>query len=319
MKMCPRGGGIVISLVLSVAPAEASVITTSPATIWNTYSRFRLATYHTGKLSNVCFIKAPWGPYSWGIEASTFSDPRNHRLEAAQFSRRPTGVASLAGMDSNSRWGFVRYVQGDIWGRSHCGAIPWRVPPPLRTSGRRPVIKLDYRRDGGRLLTRNDSWLMPAVNVWFSSPAFPPGGDKAGRKPLVMDLAFGYQCNIPGCKLGSFEDEYAFHYQRFIPYVRYGDRARCGGRPAWRCYTIPLSGMIRDALRHDWRPSGPLAGAGRSLRLYQLDVLIEFYNSRGAASIDNVRVERAQIDSTLLASAGDLGPRSGHEAMASPS
>jgi hypothetical protein len=77
--MCPRGGGIVISLVLSVAPAEASVITTSPATIWNTYSRFRLATYHTGKLSNVCFIKAPWGPYSWGIEASTFSALRVER------------------------------------------------------------------------------------------------------------------------------------------------------------------------------------------------------------------------------------------------
>jgi len=28
-----------------------------------------------------------------------------------------------------------------------------------------------------------------------------------------------------------------------------------------------------------------------SLSLYQLDVLIEFYNSRGAASIDNVRLE----------------------------
>jgi hypothetical protein len=57
--------------------------------------------------------------------------------------------------------------------------------------------------------------------------------------------------------------------------------------------------MIRDALRHDWRPSGPLGGAGRSIRLYQVDVLIEFYNSRGSASIDNVRVEHAHFGSSL--------------------
>ena len=309
MKMCLRVGGIVTLLVFSIAPGPA-LATTSPATIWNTYSRFRVPVYDSGRLSNVCFIKAPWGSHSWGVEASSFSDPRNHRLQAARFSRRRTGVATLAGMDSNSRWGFVRYVQGDIWGRSHCGAIPWRIPPPLATSGRQPVVKVDYRRDGGRLLTPHNSWLMPAINIWFSSPAFPPGGDKTGHKPLVMDLAFGYQCNIPGCKLGSFEDEYAFHYQRFVPYRRFGDRTRCGGRPAWRCYTIPLNGFIRDAVRHDWRPSGPLDGAGRSLRLYQLDVLIELYNSRGAASIDNVRVEHASFVSS---------PATGHEAMASPS
>ncbi len=293
MRMCLRVFAIATYIVLAVVPAEALVA--SPWSLWNASGRFRLATYDSGKLSKACFIKAPWGSHSWGLEASTFSDPRNHRLEAARFARRRMGTAYLSGRDSNSRWGFVRYVQGDIWGRSHCGAIPWRIPPPLRTRGRELVLKVDYRRESGRLLTQGNSWLMPAVNLWFSSPALPAGGDKVGHKPIVMDLAFGVQCNIPGCKLGSFEDRYAFHYQRFIPYRRYGDRARCEGRPAWHCYTIPLNGMIRSALRHDWSPSGSIEGARRSLSLYQLDVLIELYNSQGAASIDNVRLEHRQI------------------------
>jgi len=291
VRLCVAG--IVTSVMLSGVPVEAQVI--PPPNVWNADGRFRLPSYDSGRLSRVCFIKAPWGRNSWGIEASTFSDPRNHRLQRARFFRRHAPAAYLSGMDSNSRWGFVRYVQGDVWGRSHCGRIPWRVPRPLGTSGRQLVLEVDYRRESARLLTSRDSWLMPAVNLWFSSPALPAGGDKTGNMPLVMDLAFEYRCNIPGCKLGSFQDVHAFHYQRFLPYRRYADRARCEGRPAWRCYSIPLNGLIRNALRHDWKPSGPITRARHSLRLYQLDVLIEFYNSRGAASIDNVRLRHRQV------------------------
>jgi hypothetical protein len=294
MRIRRRVAGIATSLVLIAVPAAAHV---APPNVWNASGRFRLAAFDTGRLSNVCFIKAPWGRRSWGIEASTFSDPRNHRLARARFTRRRTGAVHLSGMDTNSRWGFVRFVQGDVWGRSHCGTIPWRVPPALRTIGRQLVLEVDYRRESGRLLTPRNSWLMPAVNLWFSSPALPTGGDKTGHKPIVMDLAFEYRCNIPGCKLGSFEDVHAFHYQRFLPYRRFADRPRCIGRPAWRCYSIPLNGLIRNALRHDWKPSGPIAGARRSLNLYQLDVLIEFYNSRGSASIDNVRLKHRRIGS----------------------
>jgi hypothetical protein len=263
----------------------------SPWQTWNADPRFDVATYDSGPSSNRCFINAPWGSDSWGVEGSTFSDPLDHRLELSRFARRRTGQAFLSGRDSHGRWGFVRFVQGDIWSRSHCGAIPWHVPPALQTSGRELVLEVDYRRESGGLLTANDSWLMPAVNLWFSSPALPAGGDKVGRKPLVMDLAFGYSCNIPGCKLGSFEDEYGFHYQRLLDDQRYEDRARCAGRPTWRCYTVPLNGLIEDALRHDWSPSGPMDAALGSLSLYQLDVLIELYNSKGSASIDNVRLD----------------------------
>jgi hypothetical protein len=295
MRMRRRVAGIATSVVISAVPTEGQVA--APPNIWNADGRFHLTSYDTGELSNVCFINAPWGRQSWGVEASTFSDPSNHRLQTARFIRRYGRAAYLSGMDTKSRWGFVRFVQGDVWGRSHCGPIPWRVPPPLRTSGRQLVLEVDYRRESARLLTPRNSWLMPAVNLWFSSPALPAGGDKTGHKPLVMDLAFGYRCNIPGCKLGSFEDVYAYHYQRFIPYRRYANPARCEQRPAWRCYSIPLNGLIRNALRHDWKPSGPIARARNSLSLYQLDVLIEFYNSRGSASIDNVWLKHRQIDS----------------------
>jgi len=132
---------------------------------------------------------------------------------------------------------------------------------------------------------------MPAVNLWFSSPAFPAGGDKHGRKPLVLDLALDHSCNIPDCELRHFDDADAFHYQRFIRYKKYKDRARCNDRPGWRCYTIPLNGLIRNALTRDWELSGHIANAGSTLRLYQLDFLIELHNAEGAASIDNVRLE----------------------------
>ena len=281
--------GIATFVTSSIVPTAARV--ESPWEVWNVHGDFGLPAFDTGALSGRCFIDAPWGPSSWGVEGSTFSDPVDHRLEASRFSVRRDGSAQLSGADASGRWGFVRYVQGDVWGRSHCGAIPWVTPSPLLTAGRELVLKVDYRRDSGELLATQDSWLMPAVNLWFSSPDLPAGDDKRGHKPLVMDLAFGYSCNIPGCRLRSFEDVYGFHYQRLLQYRRYEDRARCAGRPRWRCFTVPLDGLIRDALGLEWAASGRIEEAGRSLSLYQLDVLIEFYNSRGAASIDNVWLE----------------------------
>jgi len=288
MRGIRRVVGVLTSTMFMIAPAVGHVA--SPWRTWNAQGGFGVRNYDSGTLSNQCFINAPWGPSSWGVEGSTFSDPVNHRLESSRFARRQAGNAYLNGIDAEGRWGFVRFVQGDVWGRSHCGAIPWLKPAPLNTAGRQLVLEVDYRRESAMLLTTGNSWLMPAVNLWFSSPALPRGGDKTGHKPLVMDLAFGYNCNIPGCKLGSFEDANGFHYQRFLPYQLYEDRARCTGRPNWRCYTVPLNGMIQDALRHSWSGSGPVTAASRSFSLYQFDVLIEFYNSRGSASIDNAKI-----------------------------
>lgn len=261
--------------------------------VWNVHSRFSLPAYDSGNQTDSCFIAAPWGPGSWGLEGSTFTDPLNHALEGSRFAIFPQKAeAYLYGKDSTGRWGSVRFRQGDVWGGSHCGSIPWHVPRPLRVRNRTIVLKLDYFPDLRNLLTANDSWVMPAINLWFSSPGFPAGGDKLGRKPLVLDLAVDHSCNIPGCGLRSFEDAAAFHYQRLVRYKKkYRDRARCRNRPGWRCYTIPLNGIIRTALSRQWELSGGIAHAASMLRLYQLDALIELHNAEGAASIDNVRIE----------------------------
>lgn len=286
---------LLIALITALVIAGVVAVEAQAKTVWkvwNAHSRFNLPVYESGNQYNTCFIAAPWGSQSWGVEASTFTDPLNHTLDAARFALFPKHAeAYLYGMDLTGRWGSVRYIQGDVWGGSHCGTIPWHIPPSLRKKGRQLVLKVDYYRDTRNLLTLNDSWVMPAVNLWFSSPIFPAGGDKRGRKPLVFDLALDHSCNIPDCELRHFEDADAFHYQRFIGYKKYKDRARCKDRPGWRCYTISLNGLIRNALARDWELSGRIANAGSTLRLNQLEFLIELHNAEGAASIDNVRLE----------------------------
>ena len=123
--------------------------------VWNAHSRFKLPAYEPGNQYNSCFIAAPWGAQSWGLLASTFTGPLNHTLDAARFALFPNHAdAYLYGKDLTGRWGSVRYIQGDVWGGSHCGTIPWRIPPSLRKKKRQLVLKVDYYRDTRNLLTR---------------------------------------------------------------------------------------------------------------------------------------------------------------------
>src|SRR5262249_55886458 len=181
---------------------------------------FSLGAFDNGNLNEACTQLAPWGD-SWGIDAETFTSPDTHALAGARFLVYDRGggndAAYFYGKESDGRWGFVRYIQGDMWGGGNCGPIAWHRFAPVPTHGRSVHMHLSLYRDTTQLLTSSQSWIMFAINVWFSSPDMPkPGGDKLGRKPLVMDLAFHHECNMSGCKLRNYEDDSAYHYQALV-------------------------------------------------------------------------------------------------------
>ncbi len=261
-------------------------------TVWNPNGTFALPSHDTGDISNAYFVSAPWGSGSWGIEASTFTSAP-YTLSNARFRLlNPPGQAYLYGKETAGEWGLVKVVVGDVWGGTRTGPIPWNVPPPLAIVDKNLTLKLDIYRDTEHLLTSDESWLMIAVNLWFSSPDLPAGTDKTGRKPLVFDLALYHECNFGGCALGSFEDADAFHYQTIIGETSL-DAARCLNRPGWQCWTISLNDYIQAALAFDWQITGSIASAGSSLSLYEASALIELKMAEGAMSLDNFQIESA--------------------------
>ena len=245
------------------------------ARTWNNNGDFELPVIDTGNVGGQCYIYAPWGNTSWGVEGYTFSDPENHTITWSRF-RSSGHEGYLYGKEESGKWGLVRYIQGDVWGGSYCGIIPWNIPSPLPIDGKNISLNMDIFRDTNSLLSSSDSWIMFAVNIWFSSPELPGGNDISGHKPLVMDLIFYHQCNWTGCGYGVFEDNDAFHYQVFIGETPYG----------WKSWSIPLNDYIQRALDYQWT-SGSIAHSKDTLKIYQIEFLIELKNSEGAATIDN--------------------------------
>lgn len=242
-----------------------------------------------GNLEETCFSLAPWGADSWGVEAGSFNSA-NQTLTAARFAQFGENLY-LYGKQQNApddfSLGLVRAVQGNVWqDRTLCDApIPWYIPEPLPLQNDLQLA-LDYRLDTANLLAVDSAWMMVAVNVWLSSPEFPPGADGRGRKPLVLDLVLYHACNTPGCHLEHFEDEAAFHYQKIVS----DNQLRLGHALEWRAALAP---HVQDALLSEYacrdeQCTGFPAGLSLdALHLYQLEFVIELRNAEGAALIDN--------------------------------
>jgi len=244
---------------------------------WNSSGDFELDQIDTGNHQNECYIDAPWGDNSWGTEAFTFSDPEDHTIDCSRFTcSQHEGYLYVK--DESGQWGVARYIQGDIWGGSHCGTIHWNIPEPLSTKDKDITLDIDILRDTNELLSSSDSWIMFAANIWLTSPGFPEGEDINGRKPLVLDLIFYHDCRDPdGCDYEHREDDNAFHYQTFIGETPYRQ---------WRSWSVSVTEHIQNALDYQWT-SGNLSHAKDTLQLYQAEFVVEVKNAEGAASIDN--------------------------------
>jgi len=258
---------------------NASPSNLNPETnVWLVDGDFEKPTFDTGNIQDQCYTDAPWGSGSWGIEGSSFKDssgqpPPGYIIDWSHFANYSGHNVYLYGKDESSYWSFVRYVQGDAWGGTNCSpsAIPWNTPAPLDTYGKDLFIALDLYRDTSELLIFGDSWLMFAINAWFESPELTDA-------KIVMDLALYHDCNIAGCGLESNFEENPdgpdiYRYQAQIGQADYQQ---------WQAWWIDFSYHIQEALDYF-----NIEYAADTLQLQQLELVIEVYNSEGAATIDN--------------------------------
>jgi len=255
--------------------------------VWNRDPGFDFMPFDSGNLENGCFLYAPYADKSWGAEAAVFAGADDHAISSARF--RASGKdAYLYGKNikSDNAWGFVRYTQGDIMGGSFCGPQYFAKPQPTILARQRLVLEFDLFLDQARLLKHCSSWVMVAVNIWFTSSAFPSGIDSTGHKPLVLDLYVHHQSSIASAPQ-AHESEKAFHFPwRLSPATE--------GR--WKSWHIDLTDIVVHALQHDF-PSfvererrNQARPKYRDLELRQLDMVLELVNAEAAVTVDNLRL-----------------------------
>lgn len=252
--------------------------------VWNIHGDFSLDAFDTGNIAQCCDSLAPWGCRAWGIEFATFQGAYDHALTAARF-KSSGWDAYLYGKNlrPGRAWGYVRYIQGNIWGDGHCGPRRHFSPSPCPLDNRRIILNLDCILDTARLLTPKDSWILAAVNLWLSGPAMPPGNDCLGRKPLVIDFYIFHQSNMKS--IAPQEDEFAFHVP--VPLKP----AVIGKKTSWR---TDISQHLVNAIQNDF-PGLKRLGAKRpaleDLKIYQMEFVLELVNAESAATIDNFFLE----------------------------
>lgn len=237
--------------------------------IWNADSRFALLAANTGNIQRENYSAAPAGGNSWGLQGRTFR-PEDGYIDWQRYVSDGGGLY-IYGKEERGRLGFVRCIQGTLWG-THAA---WNVPPPLPISGRTLIVELDLYIDTASFGRSGDPWVMHAINVWVSAPSFPAGRDRNGRKPLVLDLAFFHSARSG--RLMSHESDVAFHYQELVE--RLGEHER-------KSYRLDLSRYIGRAIAHF-----PALSGATDAQLYQLEFVIELKNAEGAVKIANFRLQ----------------------------
>lgn len=237
-----------------------------------------LAPWDSTLLRDPCLAEAPWGEDSWGVEAATFqtSEAASDGIRGARVSVED-GIGQLVAQENEGRWGLVRLIQGDVWGGTNCGPVPWARPTPLTLDA--PLfMELDVRVDSMELTSWLSSWVLIGVNVWISSPSFPAGDDIEGRKPLVLDLMVFHETNMFAIHDGSHEDEAAFHFQHSVAAVPLR---------RWQHVRFDLSAHITAALSHFSLDAAVAVG---DARIHQVEVVVEVHNAEALARVKNLEM-----------------------------
>ncbi len=244
-------------------------------------SEFSLTPIDTA-ISNWSLVSAPWGNESWGINAESFSNPANRAVGGARFvSWGHEGYVFLR--ENRGELAFARYVQGSVWGGNNFGAVPWGLFDPVAMEGASVRISFDVWNNGSRKIGTFDYWELLGLNVWFSSPNFPAGTDRNGRKPLVMDLVVANR-HLPGLSgLSHFESGVAYHYQIALTRAEQG---------RWVHYDFELGPILQDAFNHFSFD----ADARRGVALYQAEFVLEARDLEASALVDNFQVTRTSTE-----------------------
>ena len=269
---------------------------------WNSYGDFTLNNWDSGNISNRNYTASPWGPGAWNVSGRTFLDAFGFLYGQSSYAKPIAGQryyvrnsqAYLYGREDAGHYGFVRFIQGNVWGSGlHTPApLPLQderaVPlltansPPTMNMGFRPRtpgvadmrnlrLHLDLRRGHTTLHSSAVARAMYAINMWITGPAFPPGHDGWGRKPLVFDLAFHTEGSGVHGGLRSFQSAGCYHFQEAV-----------GVAPLsrWQSFDIELTPIIRRAMQMFHLPV-------QNAAICQLEFLMELINAEGSALIDN--------------------------------
>jgi len=246
---------------------------------------FALPDWDSGTLANSSLEHAPWGPKSWGAAAAVFDDGTNHSVgyvHAATIDER----GYLFAQEDRGKFGFIRFVQGDMWGGGYFGPIPWKQFEPVqltalaRREQKHVMMSFDVYLGDHEPVGEGRHWILQGLNVWLSGPNMPAGPDKLGRKPLVMDLVIENECSEAGCGLRNFSEDNAYHYQMSI------------AKPAHRVWThvdVNISAHLAAAWNAFDLPESALDG----LAVYQAEYVVELSLMKASALVDNIalRVE----------------------------
>lgn len=228
----------------------------------------------------LCLSVAPVKERSWGIESYVFTGDADtfgaNALDWYRIQHRDDYIY-LYGREVRGEWGLVRLVQGNAWGESSCKAdIDWYQPMPVRASTVRHV-DVTYQFNQSTLLTQDNSWAMVALNLWFNHAQF--------AKRLVIDLVFYHDCNIAGCTLRHFEDDFAFHYMHPIADLTTTD--------------IPsiISSALQTTYLNECRTQVCLSRLPSvDPMLEQFDFLIELHNAEVAVTVSSLAVYTSDED-----------------------
>lgn len=244
--------------------------------VWNADQQFALLPHQdTQNIQNQNYSNAPSGSSSWGTQGRTFEPSPDGPLSWQRYIYSGSSLY-MYGKEERGRLGFVRCIQGDVWGGLHRppNRVSWHTPPPLLIQNRTLHVGLEFYNDTSHLGRSGNAWVMFAINVWVSSPSFPKmGNDRNAKKPLVLDLAFYHS----GGSLRSHESAVAYHYQESVG----NTPEKQGGS-----YFFNLSQYIERALR-----SFGLWYQLTDAKLYQLEFLIELKNAEGAAKITHFQLQ----------------------------
>lgn len=252
--------------------------------IWNTGGAFDLRSMDSGYKQRV--MDTPWGRNYWGINGYSWTqDGKIHSIESCRF-YSDGYTLSLYGKEVEGKYGTVACIQGDVWSWNS----DWNQPPPMIYQGESTIL-IYFKRMLNEPEDHPKSRIMFAIDVWLTSPLL-ENKITGAPKRLVLDLIFHVGGNDNVVK--SFEDpdsmgdHSCFHYQHNLA-EEFGEAPHQN----WKIYKIPLSRYIQQALENDWKhwdgspASGPITYAVNSLRIVQVEFLIEIVHAEAEASIDN--------------------------------
>ncbi len=233
---------------------------------------FEVDDWDSGNVFDDFTNKTPWGGSSWAVQAWTYDSRATVPDMAASRFYVDSGAAYMYAKEDDNYYALAKYVQGSVSSNS----VAWNNFTPAAVGGKDVNLSMRVYRDTDVLLGTADGWVTMAVNLWFSSPNMPATGtDRNGKKPLVLDLVFHFECNTSAtcANAGHAVETGSYHFRKKLP----GVTSR-----VWNTVDIDVRDLLDEAIAEF-----DLEAAASSMKLYQAEVVVTVKKAEGALTFDD--------------------------------